>query len=97
MSSATPIGTSAAMARMRRSSSPSPSSWLRVTIAPCRSSRTPSQPSATASQMRPAMCSNAASSTGPLGQAAAAIGITTSAPAASASSMKAAIAEPVPA
>ena len=43
---------------------------LRVTIAPCRSSRTPSQPAATASQMRPAMCSKAASSTGPLGQAA---------------------------
>ena len=35
-----------------RSSSPSPSSWLCVTIAPCRSSSIASQPRATASQMR---------------------------------------------
>ena len=40
-----------------------------VTIAPCRSSSTASQPCATASQMRPAISSKAASSTGPLGQA----------------------------
>jgi hypothetical protein len=46
--------------------------------------------------MRPTMYSNALSSTGPLGQALAATGSTISAPASSASSMKAAMAEPVP-
>jgi hypothetical protein len=51
-----------ATARMRRSSSPSPSSWVCVTMAPCRSSSTASQPARHRRQMRPAMCSNAASS-----------------------------------
>ena len=96
MSIAAAIGTCGAIARMRRSSSPSPSSWLCVTMAPCKSSSTPSQPCATASQMCCAMWSNAQSSTGPLGHALAAIGTTNSAPALSASSMNAASAEPVP-
>jgi hypothetical protein len=75
---------------------PSPSSWLCVTMAPCRSSSTASQPRATAAQMRLAMCSKAASSTWPLGQADAAMGTSTSAPTSSASCKKAPSAEPVP-
>ena len=62
-------------------------STLSVTIAPCRSSMMPSQPPfADASQMIPAMCSKAASSTGRLGGAPAAIGRTISAPSRSARS-----------
>ncbi len=67
-----------------------------MTIAPCRSSSTASQPAATASQIRPAMYSNTPSSQGALGAAEPAIGISILAPAASARSMKAPIAEPVP-
>ena len=75
MSSDTAIGVSESIARMRRRSSPSPSSKLSVTIAPCRSSMMPSKPPlATASQIMPAMCSKAASSTARLGGAPAAIG-----------------------
>ena len=76
MSSDTAIGVFGSIARMRRSSSPSPSSKLSVTIAPCRSSMMPSKPPfLTASQIMPAMCSKASSSTGRLGGAPAAIGM----------------------
>jgi hypothetical protein len=68
-SSPTAIGTSGATWRMRRSSSPSPSSWLSLTMAPCRSSMTALQPAATASQIRSEIRSKAASATGPLGSA----------------------------
>ena len=44
MSSETAIGVFGSIARMRRSNSPSPSSRLSVTIAPCRSSMMPSKP-----------------------------------------------------
>ena len=66
---------------MRRSSSPSPSSWLAVAMAPCSASSTASQPSATAPVIASTKVSKARSSTRPLGGAPPAIGIRISAPA----------------
>src|SRR6185503_6228053 len=96
MSSATPIGTFGATLRRRRSSSPSPSSYPSLTIAPCRSSRIASHPAAAASTILPAMDSYAAASTRPLGAALPATGSTISAPARPARSRNAPIAVPVP-
>ena len=46
-----------AIDRMRRSSSPSASSWVSVTMAPCRARKAASAPDSTASVIRPATVS----------------------------------------
>ncbi len=56
-SSPTAIGTVGAAVRMRRSSSPSPSSTCSATIAPCRARNTASQPPRTAPTMASTMSS----------------------------------------
>jgi hypothetical protein len=69
-----------AIARMRRSSSPSPSSCDWRDHRAVQVEQHAVAAAATASQMRRAMCSNARSSTGPLGQALGGDRITTCAP-----------------
>jgi hypothetical protein len=75
----TAIGTCGAMARRRRTISPSASSQSSITIAPCRSSMTASQPARTASSSGRSSDSNVARDALYDGHDSAATGVTISA------------------